>query len=92
MSCGVGRRLDWDPALLWLCCRPAAPIHPLAWERPYATTVALKKARKEGNISFIVFGILKNCPIQCVLTDLVIPYQEVGSLSLPLEPRWVPNK
>ena len=34
-----------DPALLWLWCRPAAvaPIRPLAWEPPHATTAALKR-------------------------------------------------
>jgi len=34
-----------DPALLWLWCRPAAaaPIRPLAWEPPYATSAAVKK-------------------------------------------------
>ena len=33
-----------DLALLWLWCRQAAvaPIHLLAWELPYATSVALK--------------------------------------------------
>ena len=38
MSCGVGRRLSLDLALLWLWCRPAATalIQPLAWEPPYA--------------------------------------------------------
>ena len=38
-----------DPALLWLWCRPAAvaPIHPLAWESPYAAGAALKKRQKE---------------------------------------------
>ena len=37
-----------DPMLLWLGCRPAAaaPIHPLAWERPYATCAALKNKNK----------------------------------------------
>ena len=53
MSWGVGRRLDLDPTLLWLWCRPAAaaPIQPLAWEFPYVGGVALKnkkKERKEG--------------------------------------------
>ena len=45
VSCGVGRRHGWDPALLWLWCRPAAvvPIGPLAWEPPYATSTTLKK-------------------------------------------------
>jgi len=34
--------------LLWLWSRPAAtaPIRPLAWEPPYATGVALEKAKK----------------------------------------------
>ena len=32
VSCGIGRRHGWDPALLWLWCRPTAtaPIGPLA--------------------------------------------------------------
>ena len=44
MSCGVARRHGWEPALLWLCCRPGAVdlIRPLAWEPPYAVGVALK--------------------------------------------------
>ena len=47
MSCGVGRRLGSDLALLWLWCRPAAsaPIGPLAWEPLYAI-VALKSKNK----------------------------------------------
>ena len=33
--------LLYDPALLWLWCRPAAAvlIQPLAWELPYAVDV-----------------------------------------------------
>ena len=48
MSCGVGHRHGLDLVWLWLSCRPAAvaPIRPLAWELPYATSVALKKANK----------------------------------------------
>ena len=48
MSCGVSRSRGLDPALLWLCCRPAAGalIQPLAWEPPYAACSALK--RKEN--------------------------------------------
>ena len=44
MSCGVGHRCGSDPALLWLCYRPAAValIRPLAWESPYAAGAALK--------------------------------------------------
>ena len=50
MSCGAGHKCGLDPTLLWLWCRPAAValIRPLAWERPYATGVALKK-KKEKN-------------------------------------------
>ena len=51
MSCGVGRRRDLDPTLLWLWRRPAAvaPIGPLAWEPPYVMGTALKrqKTKKE---------------------------------------------
>ena len=49
MSCGVGRRRGSDPMLLWLWCRPeaTAPLGPLAWESPYATSAALKKRKKE---------------------------------------------
>ena len=37
-----------EPSLLQLWCRlaPAAPIRPLAWELPYATSVALKNKTK----------------------------------------------
>ena len=49
MSCGVGGRLSWDLALLWLWCRrvATAPICPLAWEPPYAAGAALKKKKKK---------------------------------------------
>ena len=41
----LGRRCCSDLALLRLWCRPVAtaPIRPLAWEPPYATSAALKK-------------------------------------------------
>ena len=43
--------IQWvkDPALLWLWRRPAAvaPIHPLAWEPPYAMDAALKRQEKK---------------------------------------------
>ena len=41
-----------DRVLLWLWRRPAAeaPIRPLAWEPPYATTVALEKDLKKSFI------------------------------------------
>ena len=49
MSCGVVRRRSLDLVLLWLWCRPVAtaPIHPLAWEPPYAVGVALKRQKEK---------------------------------------------
>ena len=49
MSCGVGHRHGLDPALLWRWHRLAATalIRPQAWEPPYATGVALEKAKKD---------------------------------------------
>ena len=49
MSCGIGVRHCLDPALLWpWCCLAAiAPIQPLAWEPPYATSAAPKKKKKK---------------------------------------------
>ena len=48
MSCGVGHSCGSDLVFLWLWHRLAAvsSIHPLAWELPYATGVALKKKKK----------------------------------------------
>ena len=56
MSCGVGRRRGWDPALLRLWCRPAAtaPIRPLAWELPYAAGVALKGQNKTKTTKLVM--------------------------------------
>ena len=49
MSCGIGRRLESDPGLLWLWRRPAATALsiPLAWEPPYAKGAALEKAKRQ---------------------------------------------
>ena len=49
MSCGVGRRLGLDLALLWLWLWPVAttPIRPLALEPPYAAGVTLEKTKKK---------------------------------------------
>ena len=54
MSCGVGYKRGSDPALIWLCCRPAAtaPIRPLAWERPYASDAALKRPKRKKKKEF----------------------------------------
>ena len=49
MSCGVGRILGLDPALLWLWHRlvATAPIRPLAWEPPCAEGSGPRKDKKE---------------------------------------------
>ena len=49
MSCGVGRRCDSDPELLWPWHRllATAPIGPLAWEPPHAVAAALKRQAKK---------------------------------------------
>ena len=50
-SCGVDLRSGSDLALLWLWCKLAAvaPIGPLAWEPPYATSVVLKRQKIKKN-------------------------------------------
>ena len=52
VSCGVCRRRASDPTWLWLWCRPAAaaPVQPVAWERPYATGAALKRPKKTKKV------------------------------------------
>ena len=49
MTYGVGCRCGLDMVLLWLWRRLAvvAPIGPLAWETPYAMSVALKDKRQK---------------------------------------------
>jgi len=44
VNCDVSHRRGSDLVLLWLCHRPAAValIRVLAWEPPYAVSVALK--------------------------------------------------
>ena len=48
MNCGVGHSCSSDLVLLqlWHGMAAVAPIRPLAWELPYASDVALKKAKK----------------------------------------------
>ena len=49
MSRGVGCRHGLYPVVLWLWCRAAAValIRLLAWELPYARSVALEKEKKD---------------------------------------------
>ena len=63
MSCGVGRRRDLDPTLLWLWWRraPVAPSQTLAWEPPYAMGEAFKiekkKKRKKKLWNLIIWDV-----------------------------------
>ena len=54
-SCGVGHRCGSDLALLWLWHGLAAValIQLLAWERPHATPVALKKKKKRKPNNYV---------------------------------------
>ena len=54
VSCGARHRHSSDPKLLWLWRRlvVTAPIRPLAWESPYATGVAQKKAKRQKKKKF----------------------------------------
>ena len=50
MSCGIGRRHDSDPTLVWLWCGLAAsaPIQPLEWETSIGHIgAALKRPKKK---------------------------------------------
>ena len=62
MSCGVGHRRDWDPVLLCLWYGPeaTAPVRPLAWDPPYATSVALKRHTKKRPKKKKKLGMLLN--------------------------------
>ena len=63
MSCGVGRSLGSELALLWLWCKSAAtaPIGPLAWEPPYAMGVALKnKQTNKQKTHLLTFSLLSS--------------------------------
>ena len=53
VNCGVGRRCGLDLTLLWLWCRleATAPVQSLAWESPYATSVALKRQQQQKKMS-----------------------------------------
>ena len=65
MNCGVGCRHRLDPALLWLWYRLAAtaPIPPLSWELPLATSAALKRKKK-------IVGRHKTMYTKCLLLDI----------------------
>ena len=60
--------------LLWLWCRlgVVAPIEPLAWEPPYAASVALKKqkTKKQKKPGSATLSITRQVPLDVPLTFL----------------------
>ena len=74
-NCSIGCRCYWGLALLWLWNGPAAtaPIWPLAWKRPLAVNMALKRKKK---LCLTLVMYLKN--FKCIN----IP-QDKGSLMNP---------
>ena len=88
MSCGVGCRCGSDPTQLWLWHRPVAtaPIQPLAWEPPYATGVALKKAKRQTNkiITLFTRGSYQNTKyyLSCASLNSSVQNSNVSFLAL----------
>ena len=70
MSCGIGQRHGLDLALLWHKLAAVAPIQPLAWERPYATGVALNSKTKTK--SLVIFGLLVKIPLLGLINNLAV--------------------
>ena len=46
LNCGISQKCALDLMLLWDRLAAAAPIQSLAWELPYAMSVALKRKKK----------------------------------------------
>ena len=69
MSCGVGRRYDLDPALLWLWRRPAATasVGPLAWKPQYAAGAALKRQKTKTYILYRLYSVKSYLKIMAVI-------------------------
>ena len=82
MNCGVGCRRGLDPALLWLWCRLAAtaPTVPLAWEPPYAASVALKlKKKRECSPCLGIMGPW--VPYSYLLLWILLRFQDILNLT-----------
>ena len=56
VNCVVGHTCGSDPALLgiWYRLAAIAPISPMAWELPFAMSVALKKQKTKKKFFFII--------------------------------------
>ena len=71
VSCSVGCRCGSNPALLWLWCRQAAtaPIHPLAWELPYAKRQKekAKRPKKKKKKEYTTWASMKRKTVKLKL-------------------------
>ena len=90
MTCGVRRRCNSDPVLLWLWGRLAAtaPIRPLAWESPCAMRVALEKAKRQEKkkkgtvpVKYHLVIIMLKCLTLFPLQDISVVFQKLGTCS-----------
>ena len=84
MSYGVGCSLGSDPALLQLWCRPAAtaPIHPLAWEPPYAGGTALKRPNQKKRHGVVCLGDMTKNEAQTQIIRTLVCLRSEGNSEL----------
>ena len=91
VSCGVGGRCSSDPMLLWpwLWCRLAATasIWPLAWEPPFAASVALKDQKKRSPFlrNSCTGGLLRAYPAPCPSLTHLSNYSNDALINLQAE-------
>ena len=85
LSCGVNRTCGSDPTLLRLPCRLAAvaPIHPLAWELPYAVGVALKSKKINMGVPIVAQWLMNPTRNHEVVGSIPGLAQWVKDLALP---------
>ena len=91
MSCSVGHRCGFDPALLWFWCRPAATalIQPLAWELSYAAGGPKKTNNNNNSFTCFCFFFLM-WQINCICGFHYISIGQWCSTSLHLYISQVP--
>ena len=85
------RRCGLDLAWLWLWCRPAAtaPLQPLAWELPYATSAVLKKKERKfvSKLNRFVLFIAFVCSC-CASAFWILGCEVVVPWAWEMRPDW----